>query len=142
MKCLFITLFSSNSFFIVFFKNIDSYQIRNKNNLLNFKIVVFHNSFRSTVLEQVKICYNQGRNFYMRESASGVYRKIMCLTDGRKRNSHCLCTWKSDFKWDKNVGCLTGEGIPGTEDRVDKSTKSKELLRPMKNIQQFNISKT
>ena len=142
MKCLLITLSSNNSLFIVFFKNIDSYQIRNKNKLLNFKIVVFHISFRSTVLEQVKICYNQGRNFYMRESTSGVYRKIMSLTAGRKRNSHCLCTWKSGFKWDKKVGCLTGEGIPGREDCVDKSTKSKELLRLMKNIKQFNISET
>ena len=51
MKCLLITLSSNNSLFIVFFKNIDSYQIRNKNKLLNFKIVVFHISFRSTVLE-------------------------------------------------------------------------------------------
>lgn len=42
---------SSNSLFIVFFKNIDSCQIGNKNKLLNFKIVVFHNSFRGTVLE-------------------------------------------------------------------------------------------
>ena len=47
----------------------------------------------------------------MRESTSGVYRKIMSLTAGRKRNSHCLCTWKSGFKWDKKVGCLTGEGF-------------------------------
>ena len=70
----------------------------------------------------------------MRESASGVYRKMMSLTAGRKRNSHCLCTWKSGFKWDKNVGSLIGEGIPGRENHVDESTKSKELLRPMQNI--------
>lgn len=70
----------------------------------------------------------------MIESDSGVYRKMMSLTAGRKRNSHCLCTWKSGFKWDKKVGSLIGGGIPGRENRVDKSTQSKEHLRPMQNI--------
>lgn len=40
--------------FIVFFKNIDSCQIGNTYKVLNFKTVVFHNSFRSTVLEEIR----------------------------------------------------------------------------------------